>query len=268
MHPIVRNATAAVVAASGVVALAWLAQRRLLYFPVRGDREATTRLAGERGLEPWTGPDGSFLGWRSAHPTEAPVARALVLHGNAASALERTYLRDVLQGPGLPPVEVFLLEYPGYGAREGAPSEEAIVSAVTEAIDRLGGDLPVLLVGESLGSAAAALAAERRSGVKGLLLVTPVASIAGLARRHYPFVPGWFVRDPFRADRALPRYPGRAAFLVAGRDEVAPPDQALALHAAFPGEKWLRVDPVAGHNTLPYRPGDPLWGEILEFLLD
>ena len=44
-------------------------------------------------------------------------------------------------------------------------------------------------------------------------------------------------------------------------------DQARALFAAFPGPKRLWEEPDATHDTLRHRPGDPLWGEILGFLL-
>ncbi len=100
----------------------------------------------------------------------------------------------------------------------------------------------------------------------GLLLVTPVASVTSLARRHYPIAPSFLVRDGFRADLALPRYGGRVGFLLAGRDEVAPPDLARALFDAYPGTKRLWEQPDATHNTLRYRPGDPLWSEIVGFL--
>jgi pimeloyl-ACP methyl ester carboxylesterase len=103
--------------------------------------------------------------------------------------------------------------------------------------------------------------------VAGLLLITPVSSVAALARRHYPFAPSFLVRDAFRADLALPGYGGRVAFLLAGRDEVAPPDLARTLFQAYPGPKRLWEEPAATHNTLRYRPGDPFWGEVTGFLL-
>jgi hypothetical protein len=257
-------AVALLVLAAGV--LLFLAQRRLLYFPERSDLTASTRVARAAGLEPWLDGAGRFLGWRSPPPRGAPVARALVLHGNAGGALDRTYLRDVLQGPGLPAIEVLLLEYPGYGPRQGAPGEQAIVSAVVEAIDLLGRDLPVFLVGESLGSAAAARAAEARPRLAGVLLITPLASVTAMARRHYPFVPSFLVRDTFRADLALPRYGGRVAFLIAGRDEVTFADLGRALFEAYPGPKRLWEEPRASHNTLRYAPGDPMWRELWAFL--
>jgi pimeloyl-ACP methyl ester carboxylesterase len=266
VQSLVRIAGSAALVLFAVVALAYLAQRRLLYFPTRNGLDASTRLAGAVGLEPWLDGVGRFIGWRAPHPEGAPVARAVVLHGNAGTALDRIYLRDVLQGPGLPRIEVFLLEYPGYGPRAGSPSQESIVAATVEAIDLLGGEVPVLLVGESLGSAAASLAAAARPGVAGLLLVTPIASVTAVARRHYPFVPASLVRDAFRADLALPRYGGRVAFLVAGRDEVAFADLGRALFEAYPGPKRLWVEKEAFHNTLQFRPTDPLWSEVWGFL--
>jgi pimeloyl-ACP methyl ester carboxylesterase len=265
--PLLRIAAAVALLLVALAALAWLGQRRLLYFPMRTDLALSTRLAARQGLEPWLDRSGAFVGWRAPHPHGAPAARAVVLHGNAGTALDRTYLRDVLQGPGLPRIEVLLLEYPGYGPRPGTPTQESIVTAGVEAVDLLGGDVPVFLVGESLGSAAAVLAAAARPRVAGLLLATPVASVTSLARRHYPFAPALLVRDPFRADQALPRYGGRVAFLLAGRDEVAPPDLARTLFEAYPGPKRLWEEEAASHNTLRYRPEDPLWAEVWSFLL-
>jgi uncharacterized protein len=266
VQSLVRIAGSAAVVLVAIVAVAYLAQRRLLYFPTRNGLDASTRLAGAVGLEPWLDGAGRFIGWRAPHPEGAPVARAVVLHGNAGTALDRIYLRDVLQGPGLPRIEVFLLEYPGYGPRAGAPSQESIVAATVEAIDLLGGEVPVFLVGESLGSAAASLAAAARPRVAGLLLVTPLSSVTAVARRHYPFVPASLVRDAFRADLALPRYGGRVAFLVAGQDEVVFADLGRALFEAYPGPKRMWEEQGAFHNTLRFRPADPVWAEIWKFL--
>jgi len=266
VQSLARIAGSAALLLIAVVAVAYLAQRRLLYFPTRGGLDAATRLARAAGLEPWLDGAGHFIGWRAPHPEGAPVARAVVLHGNAGTALDRIYLRDVLQGPGLPRIEVFLLEYPGYGPRAGSPSQESIVAATVEAIDLLGAEVSVFLVGESLGSAAAAMAAAARSRVAGLLLVTPLASVTAVARRHYPFVPPSLVRDAFRADLALPRYGGRVAFLVAGRDEVVFADLGRALFEAYPGPKRMWEERGASHNTLRFRPADPLWTEVWGFL--
>jgi uncharacterized protein len=266
VHLLTRLAVVASLLLVAALATVYFAQRRLLYFPIRSDLAGSSRLAHAAGLEPWLDASGRFIGWHSPLPGAAPLATAVVLHGNAGGALDRTYLRDVLQGPGLPPIEVYLLEYPGYGPRSGSPGEDAIVAAVVEAVDLLGDERPVFLVGESLGSAAAALAAAARPRVAGLLLVTPLASVTAVARRHYALVPSFLVRDAFRADLALPRYGGRVAFLIAGRDEVVFADLGRALFGAYPGPKRLWEEPAAFHNTLRFDPADPLWSEVWAFL--
>jgi pimeloyl-ACP methyl ester carboxylesterase len=254
------------VALGGAVslALAWLGQRRLLYFPTRYELAAAEAAAAGRGLRAWA-PSGAFLGWRA----ERPGARGtlVVLHGNAGSALDRTYFARAF-AEALPelPLDVVLVEYPGYGPREGSPTEASLVAAAREAVREARRNLPgpVILAGESLGTAVAALAAaEAPVDVDGLVLVTPLASVPAVGRRHYPFLPVSFFRDPLRADLALPRYGGPVAFLVAEEDEVVFPDLGRALFEAYPGPKRLWTDPGAGHNTVDWRPGLARWGEMV-----
>jgi pimeloyl-ACP methyl ester carboxylesterase len=257
----------AVLAGGGValVAVAWLGQRRLLYFPARYELAAVREAAAARGLEPWA-PVGAFMGWRAGPP--GARGTLVVLHGNAGSALDRAYFAGAFAAalPDLP-LAVVLAEYPGYGPRAGTPSQASLVAAAREAVREARRELPgpVILAGESLGTAVAALAAAEAPGeVDGLVLVTPLASVPAVGRRHYPFLPTAFFRDPWRADLALPRYGGPVAFLLAGRDEVVFTDLGRALHDAYPGRKGLWVDPGAGHNSVDWRPGLPRWGEMLE----
>ena len=264
-----RLALAVAAVGAGLVLLAFLGQRRMLYFPERQDMEPAVRAAGRIGLRPWLAGD-RFLGWKGAHPSGQARLRLVVLHGNAGAAIHRVYLRDVFQAPGLPvAADVYLSEYPGYGPRAGSQSERALVDAALEAVReaRRDGPGPVVLVGESLGSGVAALAAaEAPAAVDGLLLLTPLASVPAVARRHYGVAPRWLVRDRFSTEEALPAFPGPVGFLVAGRDEVVFPDLGLALFEARRGAKRLWVDPGAGHNTLDFDPSLPRWGEMLRFV--
>ena len=254
---------------AGVVAL-WLGQRRLLYFPDREDRRTAELRARALGLEPWTDGD-ELVGWREPLSAGAARPRLLVLHGNAGSALDRAYFVEAFRAAHPDrPLDVRLVEYPGYGPRPGAPTEAALVAAARAAIAlaRREGGGPVLLAGESLGGAVAALAAAADpSAVDGLLLVAPLSSVPAVARRHYPALPEALYRDPFRADRALPRYGGPVAFLVAGQDEVVFAELCRALHDDQPGPKRLWEDPRAGHNTIRWDPGLPRWREMVAFLL-
>lgn len=265
-HRLVRRLLPATLA----VALLGSCVRQLLYFPERQDPERARQEAARLGFAPWADRDGAFHGWREPPTAPAPRARLVVLHGNGGHALHRAHYRDVFpRRHGSLPVELLLLEYPGYGARTGKPSQPAILAACREALADLRREPgPVVLVGESLGSAAAALcAAEAPGGVDGLLLVTPLSSVQAVARRHYGFAPSFLLPDTFRADEALPRYGGPVGFLVAGRDEVVFPDLGLALHRDYPGPKRLWVQEGAGHNTLRFDRRDPMWGEMLALVL-
>ncbi len=255
---------------AGLLFLVYLGQRRMIYFPERYEMEGALRQAAHLGLAPWT-ENGRFLGWKALHPSGRARGRLVVLHGNAGSALDRAHFVGVFQSPSCPaPVDVYLAEYPGYGPRGGDPSEGALVAGALEAARaaRRDGPGPVILVGESLGSGVAAVAAgDDPAAVDGLLLVTPLASVAAVARRHYGVAPSWLLRDRYAADESLPRFPGPVGFLVAGRDEVVFADLGLSLYEARRGPKRLWVEEDAGHNTLDYDPALPRWGEMLSFLL-
>ena len=250
--------------AVAVLVAAFALQRRLLYFPDRTSPERALAHAERLGLAPWHGAGGVLRGWRAPAGSE-PRARALVLHGNAGSALDRTYYVAALAPLG---VEVTLLEYPGYGARPGNPTLETLTAAALDAVDALeheGG--PVWLVGESLGSGVAARAARLLPGiVRGLVLVTPFAELSTVARHHYPFLPPLLLRDRFSPAHDLARSRAPTVVLVAGRDEVVTAEQGRLLFEVLPGPKWLVEQPHATHNGLDLSPELPFWRDAVLFL--
>jgi pimeloyl-ACP methyl ester carboxylesterase len=250
--------------AVAVLVAAFALQRRLLYFPDRTSAELELARASRLGLAPWRGPGGVLRGWRAPAGPE-PRARALVLHGNAGSALDRIYYVAALAPLG---VDVTLLEYPGYGARPGSPTLETLTDATLDAVDALereGG--PVWLVGESLGTGVAARAARLRSTiVRGLVLVTPFAELSAVARHHYPFLPAALLRDRFAPARDLAGSRAPIVLLVAGRDEVVTAEQGRLLFAAIPGPKRLVEQPNATHNGLDLSPELSFWPDAVRFL--
>jgi uncharacterized protein len=166
-------------------------------------------------------------------------------------------------------VAIYLLEYPGYGARSGRPSQEAFLAAAAGALGQIPADLPVLLLGESIGTGvASATAAAHPDRVAGLLLLTPFDSLAGVARHHYPFLPvGWLLRDPYPSKEWLRKYRGPVALVLAARDTIVPAASGRRLHDACAGPKKLLVVDSADHHDLldALSPAD--WREALEFLL-
>ena len=258
----------------GLVVLGVLLQRYLIYFPSRAREDELLRQAERNGLRPWRDGGNQLIGWRTslADGSPKPINRLVVFHGNAGYALHRIYYVDgfhsIPNGPAT--WELFLFEYPGYGARPGSRSEENIAAAAKHALkDLLQEDSrPVYLVGESLGSSfASRLAAENPQSVSGLILVTPLTCMADVAASHYPILPArWILREHHDAQEHLKAYPGPVAFLVAGRDEVMKNNLGEKLYGQYTGRKRLWMQPGAGHNTLDLTIGSPWWREVADFL--
>jgi len=248
-----------------------LLQRRLIYHPSQATEPAMLEQARAARCEPWRAPGGAIIGWKAVRPPGPPPAhRLVVFHGNAGCALQR---RHYIEGFGElddgDSWEVFLFEYPGYGARPGEISEASFIEAGVQALDALAAadSRPIYLLGESLGSGlACALARRQPQRVAGLFLVTPLASLGGVAAHHYPFLPvRLLLRDRWDNGAALRDYPGPVAVFLAGEDEVVTAAQGRLLYEQFAGRKHLSVEPHVGHND--FSATAVWWRPVSDFLL-
>jgi fermentation-respiration switch protein FrsA (DUF1100 family) len=185
-------------------------------------------------------------------PSAAPPA-VLLLHGNAGDISHRTPLALGLIREGF---SVLLLEYRGYGASEGSPSEEGLyldaLAAHAFLLDQLGESDRIVVFGRSMGGAVAAgLAAARPTG--GLILESAFTSLEAMAKEIYPFVPGLlFRRLKGRFDTmARVREASVPVLVVHGsEDEVVPFRMGEELYgAAGPWGEWIGVV-GAGHNDV------------------
>jgi pimeloyl-ACP methyl ester carboxylesterase len=157
-----------------------------------------------------------------------------------------------------------LVDYRGYGASGGAPSEQSLTSDALAWYDRFAGASPrIFAFGRSLGSGVAVrLAAERPLG--GLVLVAPFDSMVALGKRHYPFLPvGLLLRHRFDSLSIAPKITVPLLCIVATHDEVIPPQHARHLYDAWGGPKrWIEL--AAGHNDTDNHPD--YWPSIRAFL--
>ncbi len=264
--------TAALLAWLAMTAFLALAQKSMTYFPSRADEATLAQLASDTGLEPWRDTAGSVIGYRSLAPADDPRPRAsvLVLHGNAGCAVDRTgfipLLRAALPAKAL---SIHILEYPGYGARAGDPSQESLLAAAAEAVSLVPDGEPLVLLGESIGSGVAAGVSARNSArIAGLVLLTPFDSLASVAQHHYPLLPvRWLMRDQYPAADWMRTLRSPAVFILAGNDEIVPSEFGQKLHDSCDGPKKLIVVPDAGHNDIALRLGTADWHSALSFVL-
>jgi fermentation-respiration switch protein FrsA (DUF1100 family) len=167
-------------------------ESRLVFFP-----NYPSRLDGDwhpRGLnveDVWlTAADGVRL-----HAWWVPDDKArftfLAFHGNASNVANRAPTYEFLHGIH---VNVFALEYRGYGRSEGKPSEVGVYRDAEAAYDYLvnakGVDRKTIIsFGQSLGTAVATHLSTRRQ-VAGLVLEAPFPSASRVARKIFWFLPG------------------------------------------------------------------------------
>lgn len=232
--------------------LAYLLQERLLYLPNLPGRGlvATPQDLGLR-FEDVRLPtsDGVVI-----HAWFVPAAGAryavIFFHGNAGNISHRLDWLRILNGLGL---EVLLVEYRGYGASEGRPSEEGMHRDALAAWNYLHAEraLPacrIVLFGESLGGAVAARLATSVPAA-GLILFSAFSSVADIAAYHYRFLP---VRRLLRLNYATRDYVARATQAVlimhSRDDEIVPFAQSQQiLHGA--GDRAVFVQTTGDHNS-------------------
>lgn len=253
-----------VVAYAAVVLLVWATQDRLVYFPQIAGTVAVTPAALKLPYENISiaTEDGETLAaWWV--PVAQPRGAVLVLHGNAGSIADRLDYLPPFLAMGY---AVLLVDYRGYGASTGKPSEEgtyrdarAAWRWLTEQRDLQPGQIVVL--GESLGGAVAAELAARVQP-RALLLVAVFTSATDLGSEIYPWLPVRLI-SRYRYDTLaqLRRYGGPVLVAHSRNDEIVPFAHGERLHAAASGAKTL-LEMRGGHNEA-FLFGTPEWTQVV-----
>ena len=247
-----------------VVVIVYFMQSKLLYAPGKDGRDH----ARYNGWQCW--PDEEdFHGYISKHPPKKPLGTALVWHGNAGTALDRGYFIYALEKRNW---RVILMEYPGYGDREGSPGEEVFYADARKAVDKAMAEFgePMIFFGESLGNGVASkMAEEYRDRIIGLVMITPWATLPDLAQSLYPFLPAkWLAKDKFDNITNAGAFPGPVAVIMSGQDDVIPNGHTQRLYDSLPEPKKMWFFPKHGHNNWPCDPGEDWWDEVLVFMGD
>jgi len=252
------------VAYGGLALVVFLTQRSMLYHPSKGSLESLTKLAAGFGFHPWKTAAGEVIGWKRLAQGKGHHERVMIVHGNAGSAIDRVDYADGVTR--VMPADVYILEYPGYGTRPGAPTQKNLFDAADEAMALAGKEGPVYLIGESLGTGVAAyLAGTHPKSVAAMLLMAPYHNLTEVAQSHMPIFPvRLMLLDRFPAARFLRNYNGPVAVVLAGEDEVIPKRFGQHLYDDYKGPKKLWVIPQATHNDLPDQSAE-WWEELVKF---
>ena len=241
----------------------------LILFPTRSpiDAGAVARrtISFENGeLEIWTAQSR-----RARHQGRADVF-IMRFYGNADRAdrwpaMEAEMWKDRA-------VEIWGMNYPGFGGSTGPARLARIGSAAVAAFDALrleAADAPIVAYGASIGATAALhVAVSRPAGIAGLILHNPPQLREDILRQ-FGWWNLWLLAGPVAlqiprdldsiANARVSRAP--AIFLLAERDEVvAPPFHRLVVQA-YAGEKRIIELRGAYHN-------DPIEGTALADLND
>jgi pimeloyl-ACP methyl ester carboxylesterase len=238
-------------------------QRRLIYIPTKIPADVIESVAAGHGFAPWKNPAGQLIGWKMLASGTA-TGSVLIVHGNAGCALSRDYIAQPIHDAET--VDVFVLEYPGYGARTGSPSKASLVAAAEEAFQLMPTNLPRYVVSESIGAGVACeLAQQHPNEISGLALLVPYDQLASVAQRQMPFLPAYFLLfDRFNPAECLKSYHGPVKFVIAGGDEIIGAAAGRRLFESYAGPKEVQEFPRAGHNDVAGQPTN-WWREVFFF---
>jgi pimeloyl-ACP methyl ester carboxylesterase len=164
-----------------------------------------------------------------------------------------------------PEVSWLLVDYRGYGASGGSPSEKALVQDAVQWYDHIGkGFKSVYIFGRSLGSGVAVQLAAQRP-IAGVILVAPFDSLVEVGKHYYPFLPvNWMLRHRFDSVALAPKITAPLLCVVATRDEIIPAVHSKRLYDAWGGPKTLVELVGAGHNSTDNAAN--YWSSITAFL--
>ncbi len=238
-----------------LVAVLYLIQRSMMYFPwTDAPVPAESGVPEMRSVNLATADGLTLTSWY--FPASAGQPTVVFFHGNAGHIGHRGFKGRVFLDAGF---GLVLVGYRGFGGNPGRPDETGLYADGRTALlflaqsgvpaDRL------VLYGESLGTGIAtqlALEAARNgSPVGAVVLEAPFSSAAAAAQVHYPYLPAyWMLKDRFASIDKISAIDAPLMVVHGERDGVIPIGMGRELFAAARDPKeslWL---PDGGHNDL------------------
>lgn len=248
----------------------YLLQNRMVFLANMPGR-ALTATPGDAGFAyqdvSITTSDGVRLhGWFVA--ANQAKATVLFLHGNAGNISHRLDSIAIFRELGL---DVFIIDYRGYGQSEGKPSEQGTYLDARAAWEYLVNDREIapkkiVIFGRSLGGAVASwLAAQTTPGA--VILESTFTSAPDMAHRLYPFLPvRLMTRLKYSVKENVKRLSSPLLVVHSRQDEVIPFDMGESIFAAAPEPKQMLV--ITGDHSGGFLLNRNEYMIVLDKLLD
>jgi fermentation-respiration switch protein FrsA (DUF1100 family) len=252
----------------GLILIIMALEDSFIYFPSKypeGFWDVESISAREGELVPkiedcaFTATDGTRLhGWYCAPHRKTgdglePVRSRMVLlwfHGNAGNISHRYEMIRMLMKI---PVNIFIIDYRGYGKSQGEPSERGIYADARGAWDYLTGERGIaperiIVFGKSLGGAAAVDLASKVKAA-GLIVQSSFTSASDMAASILPVYPRFFLKTKMDSKRKIAGVDCPKLFIHSRADEVVPFELGRRLFEAAPEPKLFYEVERAPHNS-------------------
>jgi len=223
----------------------------------------------------WPMADGTRLHCRIHEAGSAAAPMILYFHGRGDSIAASDAIAPGYTGSGL---GFAVATYRGYGASDGAPAVSSMFTDGEEILDHLlawrgehGHDGPLVVMGRSLGSAAAIdLCLKRQRDFKGLIIISGFGDTLALMAHTGIALPedGMSEADGFGNCQKISGISLPTLILHGARDQVVPPPLAEKLQAASGARnKQFLLVPGADHKTVISQAG-PLYFQTIKRFVD
>ena len=265
---LVRVVVIATLALLLAVGLMWVFQRQFIYFPSQILPDLAAVLPGAQEVTFPTDDGLTMAAWMVPAARDANGVTVVVFNGNAGNRADRTPLAQALAERGY---GVLLVDYRGYGANPGRPTEDGLLSdgraAVAYLETRPDVDADRLVYfGESLGAAVAIGLAEQLPPAA-LVLRSPFTSLPDIGSVHYPFLPtSVLLWDRYPNLERIGRIQVPVLVVAGSADSIVPVAQSRRLYEAASEPKEFVMIEGADHNDFELTAGNQLVAEVTAFL--
>ena len=266
---------------AGAIYLSGCASNSMFYFPNKFLYVDPEKTGVKFEQVKFPSRDGKALTGFYFFTSQKPIGTVIQFHGNAANVTNHFPLALFLVNHGF---DVLAFDYEGYGLSEGKPTPLRTVENGLAAVDFAYGRCRsetkgVVILGQSLGAAVAAVVAAKDDRVKAVVLEAGFTSYKSIARAVigrtillwplYPIYPTFFVNGKYDPVKFIGQIAPRPILFIHGeKDEIVPVEMSRILYQKAGEPKPLRIVHNAKHLACKSVAGKEYEEKVAKFFQD